>query len=357
MIPNADTVLPFVVAWDLIGLGGLKVFPALACYGPSGSGKSSLSGLIQVLNYGHLNPLSKNDTYNGWLQSFSGLMQDLPDGRPDPYPIAFLDDLTPKMFSEADGDKKLSLLKLMPQSGSSVTKGTVTGEPEKYPCHVKLTYGSVSNIAHIPNLSELARRTLVIVHKRREDWLQEEESEIYEGEFTDFDELRFEGYRDAKLEWGEENVIPCQQILRKVQKALKASSLPLNRQKMFAPLIATTVVAGFYDDIDTAIKTFIMLFINESTGKDEDVLITVLNNWMKTNYASRIALFVKYGEQLEIDWKDVNSFLAAQRQSSFMTAKETSRDAVVSAMSALGFRFQMNDTQGTFIKDKEKDDE
>ena len=357
MIPNADKVLPFIVAWDIVGIGGLKCFPALACFGPSGSGKTTLGALIQLLNYGFLNPLSANSTYNGWLQSFQTLFQDLSDGRPDPYPLAFLDDLTPKMFSEPDGDKKLGLLKLMPILGSTVVKGTVTGEADRIPCHVKFIFGSIANIAYIANLSELARRTLVVVHKRREDFTEDEEAESFDDEFTDLDELRFEGYREAKLEWGDENTILCQQILKKTLKALKGSNLPINRQKMYAPIIATAVACGFFQEINDAIDVFMSVFIDSKTAKDEDVLVTILRNWLDSNYASRIALFVKYGEALEVSWKDVNGFLAAARQQSFMTSKETSRDAVISAMTVLGFQFIMDDTQGKFIKEKEDENE
>ena len=98
-IPNADSVLPIIVAYELMPLLGLNVTSGLFCYGASGSGKSTINDLLQLLNPcydGNTKPLSAMDSPNGWLQSLSRYRWQNLDGTVKPCPFVAIDDLTSK---------------------------------------------------------------------------------------------------------------------------------------------------------------------------------------------------------------------------------------------------------------------
>lgn len=346
-IPNADTVLPILTAYELMPLLGLNVVTGLFCYGPSGSGKSSIGDLFQLLNPcydGSTKPLSAMDSPNGWLQSLSKYRWLSPSGNVKPCPMVSIDDLTRNTLQGEIGNQRLQLIKQLPNRNGVVSKGSTDGTPVEYHTFSKFLLSSITDLGSIEGLSELNRRVIVIKHKPLGEWTEGEYSDknrgLYLEKYRDY--TGWEDYPKIKMMWLEENknelVKHRTAIKRYYKKNREAYPIPEALIDVYNPLIAMGMTCGLWT-MNDGIHLFEKLLESNSRKGNDSHLTTILKQWLELDegYGKMLRRFEKYGYTFEVEYSRLVKFLKTKVSENELTTMEIKRQFILGAMSDLGY--------------------
>ena len=365
-LPNSNKVMPFLVAYELLPLNGLKNIPFLFFTGPSGSGKSTFGEIAQRLNpKGHddASHLTGGDTYKGWEQSLSLYRHDLRD-REKAFPLVFIDDLTPGTFSAIAGDLKLHFLKQIVSSTGQFSRGSADGTAITIKAFCKLITGSIHNLPSLEGLCELERRVLKIKTKNVGEW---DESDIWE----DCNATELENHHDYLFSplYDEIRYIYINSIAVKMMEDRKKCKtallkfpdlIPKNRIEFVYPIISLSYTLGFHASIHESISDFGEYFYSVTATDSESAIIKLTRAWLfdeGSPYSRREYLFKRSGIGYSIKLSEVHKFLQSKAREGELNSRSLSRDAIVQCMSTLGYTPSIEGTDTLFKKGDDSNDE
>lgn len=347
-IPNSDFILPIVAAYELMPLHQLNCCSGLFSFGPSGSGKSSLGGLLQRLNPcidGSTKPLSAMDSPNGWLQSlFRYRWQDM-SGLVKPTPFVAIDDLTSKTLLGDTGNQRLQIIKQLPNKSGVVSKGSADGEPLTYHTFSKFAMSSITDLGSIEGLSELNRRVIVLRHKPLTDWIESDFSDKNRNEYLQNpdDYTGWEDYPAIKLLWlsdQREQIVKHRTLVKRTYKNNRESwPIPDVLTEFYHPIIAMGITAGYWN-LEAGLEMFKRLIDDNSKRGTDDHLKTVIDQWLslEEGYAKQIRRFERAQETYEVDYSRVVKFLKVKVSECELTHREISRQNILGAFTDLGYK-------------------
>lgn len=354
-IPNYETILPFVVAYESIPLWGgngksfIKSIPIIFCTGSSGSGKSTLGAILQRLNPprncigDELTIISAGSNYKGWEQSLNDYRLDITDQK-KPFPLICIDDLTPDCFTGQVGDLRLGFLKQVVTSSGSFQKGSVDGTPIKTDAYCRLICSSIHDLPTLEGLSELERRILRIQTKKLEDWTDLDHTDLTLSEdMEDHSEYNFgDTYDLARRLWVNENISTFVFNLEQLKFLFKGEMkgfIPRNREVIFSPLIAMTATCFPDNTLIEWLTVFKEEFLEERTAASEGPLTKLLRGFLNSSsnpYRVRMAL-VSEGYSLDIPYKEIFGFIKVKMMDGEIDRRSCSRDKVIQSMGEIGF--------------------
>lgn len=357
-IPNYEAVLPFVVAYDLCPVLGLRSFMLLFCKGPSGSGKSTIGEILQRLNpriYGDNSYLQSSDTAKGWEQNIPAYRIDH-NGEPRAFPLVFIDDLMPGTFTGPGGDLKLALLKQMVNCNGQIRRGGLDGKPLTIEVYTKTVTGSIHDLPQIEGLQELERRSIVITHKNITEWTEDEHTTYTrENELENHGDYRFApDYDEVRHIWFNENAGRIREHRKQVKLFLKTCDLiPVNKREFVYPLIAMSLSCGFFKTPLEACIKFSEAFLTSRNQSTETQLQILVKQWLFSDmspYKSRIALAKDMEGRISVDipYEDVSRFIKRKISTMELSQRECSRAEIVAAMGLLGFKITSEDGDTIF---------
>ena len=346
-IPNADSVLPIIVAYELMPLLGLNVTSGLFCYGASGSGKSTINDLLQLLNPcydGNTKPLSAMDSPNGWLQSLSRYRWQNLDGTVKPCPFVAIDDLTSKTLLGHTGNTRLQIIKQLPNRNGMVSKGTADGTPMEFHTFSKFSISSITDLGGIEGLSELNRRLIVIKHKPLPEWSEYEFVDSNRGIFLEKyrDFSGWEDYPKIKSMWLQENrehIVKHRTAVRRYFKKNRENyPIPDMLTDFYNPIIAMGLTCGLWN-IEQGIEVFRTMIENSTRKGNDSHLNTILKQWLSLDegYGKMLRRFERNGCGFEVDYSRLVKFLKLKVSENELNHKEIQRQNILGALSDLGY--------------------
>lgn len=346
-IPDSDRILPFIVAYELSPIKGLKSYPILFCGGPSGSGKSTLGEILQKLNPrapGDYTYLQSSDTAKGWEQNLPFHRLDH-HGNEKPFPVVFIDDLEPRTFGGDNGALKLSLMKQIVNSNGAIRRGGQDGTPLVIEVYCKLITGSIHDLPMLEGLQELERRCLVVKHKNIAEWEENEHNDYSKrNQIENHNDYHFDlSYDENRALWFNSNV----DRIRKHRKAVKEyckthDTIPRNRIQFVYPIIAMSISCGFFDSVESACETFRDVFLTRTKSNGETALQSMIRQWVKgaeSPYRGRFKLFDELDglRGFDIPYSEIATFLKSKISNMELSRGECQRPDVIASMGLLGF--------------------
>lgn len=357
-IPNSDQILPFVIAYELSPVKGLKNYPILFCCGPSGSGKSTLGEILQKLNPrapGDYSYLQSSDTAKGWEQNIPFFRQDC-HGNDKPFPVIFIDDLEPRCFNGDNGVLKLSLLKQIVNSSGAIRRGGQDGTPLVIEVFSKLVTGSIHDLPMLEGLQELERRCLVIRHKNVAEWeCEEHNTYTLENQIENHNDYYFDlSYDEIRTIWFNLNVGQIAKHRKEVKAYCKIhDTIPRNRIQFVYPIIALTLTCGFFETVEEACETFRKVFLTRSKANGESALQSMIRQWIRgaeSPYRGRFKLFDEMGglRGFDIPYSEISNFLKSKIANMELNRNECQRPDVIAALGLLGFQVENSGNETIF---------
>ena len=365
-IPDSDTVLPILVAYELMPLLGLNVVSGLFCYGPSGSGKSTIGDLLQLLNPcydGSTKPLSAMDSPNGWLQSLSKYRWQNAEGSVKPCPFLSIDDLTSKTLMGDTGNQRLQIIKQLPNRNGVVSKGTRDLEPQEFHTFSKFLLSSITDLGGIEGLSELNRRVIIIKHKPLSEWTDSDYSERNKNQYLEKyrDYTGWEDYPKIKLMWLNENreqIVKDRTTVKRYYKKYRDEYMvPEALIDFYNPLIAMGMTCGMWS-LHDGVHLFERLLESNSRKGSDSHLTTILKQWLSLDegYGKMLRRFEKHGYSFEVEYSRLVKFLKTKVADNELTSREIQRQSILGAMSDLGYTVEIINAS-PFIEMKGTDDD
>jgi ABC-type oligopeptide transport system ATPase subunit len=365
-IPQSDFILPIIASYELLPVQQLNVVSGLSCYGPSGSGKSSLGNLLQRLNPcfdGSIKPLSAMDSPNGWLQSLSKFRWEDSSGLTKPCPFVAIDDLTSKTLLGDVGNQRLQIIKQLPNKYGVVSKGSTDGEPVEYHTFTKFLLSSITDLGGIEGLSELNRRVIVIRHKPLSEWTEQDFSDRNRGEHLEnpSDFTGWSDYPNIKLLWLTDNrdaIVKHRTTVKRFYKANREGyPIPEMLCEFYHPILSMGMTAGYWTH-EEGLDIFTRLLEHNKRKGTENHLKTIIEQWLQLEegYAKQQRRFEKYGSEYEVDYSRVVKFLKQKVTEMELTSREIRRECILGAFSDLGFRVSVENASPVIIMEGKQDD-
>ena len=347
-IPNSDSILPIIAAYELMPLLGLPVCSGLFCYGSSGSGKSSLGKMLQVMNPrydGSTKPLSALDSPTGWLASLKEFRWLNASGTVNPTSLLVIDDLTSKSLLGDIGNQRLQLLKQLNDRSGCITKGAADGSTQTFHTFTKFVFSSITDLGGIEGLSELNRRVILVKHKPITEWAENEYSDRNRG--IHLDNYRdFTGWTDypaTKLLWlnqHREEIVKDRTALRRYCKANRDTyPIPEVLIDFYNPIISMGMTAELWA-MDEGISLFQNLLERNTRKGNDSHLLTILKQWLDLDegYGKMLKRFGRLNVGFEVEYSRVMTFLKTKVQDNELNRHEIQRQAILGAFTDLGYQ-------------------
>lgn len=360
-IPNSDFILPIIAAYELMPLQQLQCCSGLFSFGLSGSGKSALGGLLQLLNPcldGTTKPLSAMDSPNGWLQSLYKYRWVDMSGQLKPCPFTAIDDLTSKTLLGETGNQRLQIIKQLPSKNGVVSKGSADGEPLTYHTFTKFAISSITDLGSIEGLSELNRRVIIVRHKPLSDWVDSDYSDRNRTEFLQnvHDYTGWEDYPAIKLLWLQDNreqIVKHRTAVKRFYKANREGyPIPEVLIDFYHPILAMGITAGYWT-LEDGLKVFTDVLENNQRKGSDDHVKTVIDQWLHLDegYGKQIKRFERAGISFEVDYSRVVKFLKTKVSEYELTSREISRQAILGAFADLGYKTSIENASPVIIRE------